>query len=203
MSDTPTIVITNLKGGVGKSTVTGLTALGFAEAGFKVGLRDTDVKQRTLTKYLERPAFLAQPNIQPAPPGANGFDVILVDCPPRLDDRPFLQAVAGASLACIITGPIDEEVEAAGETYRAFKTHLPQMRVVVLLNLLEPNRRVTQQLDDTLKANGLDKAPFLSNSLKRREEYRHAVKEGWHILTPEAREPIALIAAELYKLANK
>lgn len=193
----------NAKGGVGKTTTSALAALGFAAANFKVGVRDTDVTQRSLTRLLERPAFINMPTIKAAPPGTDDVDVILVDSPPRLSDRAFLGAVREADLVCLVTMPSLLELEPTAETFRTFQRELPEKKICILLNALEPGRRLTRDLSDRLAQVGLDKAPILKNSLERREQYRHAPVEGWNQLDSEGREKVGLFVTELFKLATK
>ena len=203
MNKVPQIVFANAKGGVGKTTAAALAALGFAEANYRVGVRDTDVSQRSLSRLLEKPAFLAKPNIKPATPGTNDVDVIIVDSPPRLSERHFIAAVQDADLVCLVTMPSLLELEPTAETYRTFKRDLPATRVCILLNALEPGRRLTRELDARLETVGLGKAAVLKNTLDRREQYRHAPIEGWQVLDPEARNRVGLVVSELYLLATK
>ena len=48
------IAVTNLKGGVGKSTVARNLAVYFTEKGAKVCIVDTDLQQRTTCDWIER-----------------------------------------------------------------------------------------------------------------------------------------------------
>ena len=95
------------------------------------------------------------------------------------------------------------ELEPTAETYRTFKRDLPATRVCILLNALEPGRRLTRELDARLETVGLGKAAVLKNTLDRREQYRHAPIEGWQVLDPEARNRVGLVVSELYLLATK
>lgn len=55
-ADARIIVIGNEKGGAGKSTVSIHLSIGLLTIGKKVGVIDLDVRQRSLTRYLENRA---------------------------------------------------------------------------------------------------------------------------------------------------
>lgn len=67
------IVVGNEKGGAGKSTVSVHLAIGLIQLGLRVGVIDLDIRQRTLSRYLENRArwmqkngkTLAMPDIKP------------------------------------------------------------------------------------------------------------------------------------------
>ncbi|MBE0530054.1 MAG: P-loop NTPase [Rhodospirillales bacterium] len=119
------LVIGNEKGGSGKSTVAMHLVVGFLRAGFKVGSLDLDVRQASLTRYLEnRAAFAAGrgvplpmpthrrgPNpVTPADATAEvaaltqGHDLVIVDTPGRVDDV----SMAVHVLADVIVTPVGE-----------------------------------------------------------------------------------------------
>lgn len=201
---TPTICFANQKGGVGKTALTNLAAQAFAKAGYRVGVRDTDVEQCSLTRDLERPALKGEPNIQPAPPGANGFDVIVIDCPRSLSDRAFIAAVEASSLICLVSGPAPKELEITGDTYRKFCERLPHKRVALLLNRLRPDTNlVMQSLKQNLVAYGLKDAPRIKNTLPALSRYEQATTDGIVVLPAPARETLLQLAAELFLLASK
>ncbi len=55
------IVVGNEKGGAGKSTVSMHVATALSRMGHKIGVIDLDLRQKTLTRYLEnRLTYLAQ-----------------------------------------------------------------------------------------------------------------------------------------------
>jgi cellulose biosynthesis protein BcsQ len=193
----------NAKGGVGKTTVTALSALGFAAAGYQVGLRDTDVDTYSLTRYLKNPAFKNTPAIIPAPPGTNGVGVILIDSPPRLRDRAFLAGVSDANVICLVTQTSLNELEPTADTLRAFQKDLPEKCVRVLINCVDTNRKLTRDLEDNLRQVGLRREHLLKNRLERREQYRHALVNGWDQLEEKARNPVLMIGAELFLLATQ
>jgi chromosome partitioning protein len=119
------LVIGNEKGGSGKSTVAMHLVVGFLRAGFTVGSLDLDVRQASLTRYLEnRAAFAAGRNValpmpthrrgpNPVTPAdaaaevaalTQGHDLVIVDTPGRVDDV----SMAVHVLADVIVTPVGE-----------------------------------------------------------------------------------------------
>lgn len=119
------LVVGNEKGGSGKSTVAVHLVVGFLRAGLKVGSLDLDVRQATLTRYLEnRAAFAAGRNVllpmpthrrgpNPVSPAdaashvaalLDGHDLVIVDTPGRVDDV----SMAIHALADVIVTPVGE-----------------------------------------------------------------------------------------------
>ena len=84
------IVVGNEKGGAGKSTVSMHVATALARMGYRVGVLDLDLRQRSLGRYVENrrkylqsegltlpgPEYLELPEVAPEtlPPGENAFD---------------------------------------------------------------------------------------------------------------------------------
>jgi len=119
------LIIGNEKGGSGKSTVAMHLVVGFLRAGFKVGSLDLDVRQASLTRYLENRAAFAAGHGVPLPMpthrrGPNpvaaadvagqvggligGSDIVIVDTPGRVDDV----SMAIHVLADVIVTPVGE-----------------------------------------------------------------------------------------------
>lgn len=91
------IVVGNEKGGAGKSTVAMHVAIALSRLGYRVGVIDLDVRQRTLTRYLEnRQAYIANHGVDlPIPkfhdfPQADGDGLESGD---DIDDRRLALAV--------------------------------------------------------------------------------------------------------------
>jgi len=119
------LVIGNEKGGSGKSTVAMHLIVGFLRAGHSVASLDLDVRQASLTRYLEnRAAFAAgrgaalpmpthRRGANPAVPDnivaevgrlAEGHDLLIIDTPGRVDDV----SMAAHVLADVIVTPVGE-----------------------------------------------------------------------------------------------
>lgn len=119
------LVVGNEKGGSGKSTVAVHLVVGFLRAGLKVASLDLDVRQASLSRYLEnRAAFAvrsgadlpmpthrraADPTPAVAVSGlvqelAAGHDILIVDTPGRVDEV----SMAAHVLADTIVTPVGE-----------------------------------------------------------------------------------------------
>lgn len=67
MTTAHVIVVGNEKGGSGKSTIALHLAVGLMQLGFRVGVADLDVRQRSLTRYLENRKAYGRPDLLPSP----------------------------------------------------------------------------------------------------------------------------------------
>ena len=103
------------KGGVGKTTLTALVALAAARAGRKVLAADAD-PQGSLLSWADDAEGLGDSVTVVALPSARldrelvrlaeGYDVVVIDCPPGLGDRAITEAaLRAATLAVIPMGP--------------------------------------------------------------------------------------------------
>ena len=92
------IVITSGKGGVGKTTTTANVGTGLAKEGKKVVLIDTDIGLRNLDVVMGLENRIVTDQLK------DEFDYILLDCPAGIEQG-FMNAIAGASRAIVVTTP--------------------------------------------------------------------------------------------------
>jgi chromosome partitioning protein len=186
------IAVTNLKGGVGKSTVAQNLAVCFAHAGKKVCILDTDLKQRTSMRWAGERAEHLPPIIvsgveekqltQQAEALKKIYDVIIID------GRPDLEKLATKTIAIsdVVIVPItaksadiwslqnfmewyeivSEEVESrTGKKIKAF----------LMLNMYKGNRTITKDIEQYLGEVGIE---LLDGRLADRASYIEAMTLG-------------------------
>jgi chromosome partitioning protein len=186
------IAVTNLKGGVGKSTVAQNLAVCFAHAGKKVCILDTDLKQRTSMRWAGERAEHLPPIIvsgveekqltQQAEALKKIYDVIIID------GRPDLEKLATKTIAIsdVVIVPItaksadiwslqnfmewyeivSEEVESrTGKKIKAF----------LMLNMYKGNRTITKDIEQYLGEVGIE---LLEGRLADRASYIEAMTLG-------------------------
>jgi chromosome partitioning protein len=146
------------KGGVGKTTLTGLVAQAAARAGRKVLAVDAD-PQRSLSAWADMAeglgdsvtvVGLATPRLdRELVRLAAGHEVVVIDCPPGLGDRAITEAaLRAATLAVIPMGPSVLDVDRLRWTMDlAASTGTPS---VVVLNKARAQTRRTREVLEAL-----------------------------------------------------
>jgi chromosome partitioning protein len=124
------VCVTNLKGGSGKSTSTGLLLHAWAQLGYRVVGVDAD-PQATLTRWSDDaewsiPVFgLAKPSLHRDLPGiisADRFDVVVIDTPPLEQERGIVWSAMRAATDVIVTlAPTASEWDALPRVWTALE----------------------------------------------------------------------------------
>jgi chromosome partitioning protein len=186
------IAVTNLKGGVGKSTVAQNLAVCFAHAGKKVCILDTDLKQRTTMRWAgERPEHL--PSIivsgveekqltQQAEALKKIYDVIIID------GRPDLAILATKTIAIsdVVVVPITAKsadiwsLQNFMEWYEMVSEEVQsrtgkQIKAYLMLNMYKGNRTITKDIEQYLGDVSIE---LLDNRLADRASYIEAMTLG-------------------------
>lgn len=213
------ISVTNMKGGVGKSTVTQNLAVCFAHKGYKTCIVDTDYELQTSTKWAaERPDDL------PAVPTfavkndelskrvvalKKDFDFVIIDGTPALFELstraiilsdvvilPILPSIADIwTLEKFMSGY--EEARSAKESMGATVT------AYVLLNKFNENLNLDKEAVEVLK--GFD-IPVLASTLATRIAYREVMPQGRGVIEyrdKKAKEEMTSLANELETIVKK
>ena len=143
------IAITNLKGGVGKSTLSRNLAVYFAQQGEKTCIVDTDIEQRTTCDWRTRREEDAKPQIDVFPMSSvdgllqdikthqqNGYRVIILDGVPQLEMVTTKMILVSNFLVIPLTPSIDDlkSFERFLKRYEDAKTVKPDIPAFLVLN---------------------------------------------------------------------
>ncbi len=182
------ITLMGQKGGVGKSTTAICLGMAAFERGLSTLLVDAD-PQATLQTWSE----VAAENERPAPtvvsmgaemhrPGAlqavaGGYDVTLIDCPPRHGDVQR-SALMVADLALLPCGPSASDVWALSsslELVRSARALRPSLIACVVITRKQPRTALGKEARSVLEKSGLT---VLSSELLYRVAYQEALAAG-------------------------
>jgi chromosome partitioning protein len=186
------IAVTNLKGGVGKSTVAQNLAVCFAHAGKKVCILDTDLKQRTSMRWAGERAETLPPVIvsgveekqltQQAEALKQIYDVIIID------GRPDLAILATKTIAIsdVVIVPITAKsadiwsLQNFMEWYERVSEEVltitgKQIKAFLMLNMYKGNRSITKDIEQYLSELSIE---LLDNRLADRASYIEAMTLG-------------------------
>ncbi len=210
------IAITNLKGGVGKTTLTINIAVGFALRGKSVCIVDTDLGQKSSMEWagnreedrVKIPVYgvtVKQITKEVAELSKN-YDVVLIDGTPQLNEVADRTIVA-SDLVLI-------PMSASMFDFRGFQnfleryTQMKEMKEAnggsvearILLNRIEKNRNVTKQIEEELKEYEL---PVMESKVSYRVAYVESAIEGLGVMEfkdPKAKAEINGLVTELESL---
>ncbi len=210
------IAITNLKGGVGKTTLTINIAVGFALRGKSVCIVDTDLGQKSSMEWagnreedrVKIPVYgvtVKQITKEVAELSKN-YEVVLIDGTPQLNEVADRTIVA-SDLVLI-------PMSASMFDFRGFQNFLErytQMKEIkeanggsvearILLNRIEKNRNVTKQIEEELKEYEI---PVMQSKISYRVAYVESAIEGLGVMEfkdPKAKIEIESLITELESL---
>jgi chromosome partitioning protein len=186
------ISVTNLKGGVGKSTVARNIAAYFAEKGLKVCLVDTDLEQRTTCDWVERrpetatyiPVF-PMASLQTLPKDVethekNGYEIVVIDGVPQLDKVATRTILISDLLLVPITPSIDDlkSFERFVTRYEEVKIHRDDIPAFLVLNKFSGRNNEDIEVREALELFQEIGIRPLKSTLADRVAHRRASKYG-------------------------
>lgn len=111
-----------------------------------------------------------------------GYDCLVIDCPPSAQSAQTRQALARSDIAVIpvLPSPLDlwASVHVEGEVEWA-RTVNAGIRPLLVVNQLEPRTRLSRLMHDALAEIEL---PVAATSIRRRMAYRNAMLQGCSVL---------------------
>jgi chromosome partitioning protein len=208
------IAISNLKGGVGKTTVSQNIAVCFANMGFKTCIVDTDTNQNSLAWSGVRDVNL--PNITVV--GATDakalgrtvdnmhrdYDVVVVDGTPSLSEM-TTRVILSADLLIVPILPSAHDFRAMQpffERYEQAKEFRPEIPAYFLINQYTPSVNIYKGMKEAIAGFGI---ATLETTLKKRAVYVETALEGRGVYESndaKAKEEIIQLTTELLAVAK-
>lgn len=210
------IGITNLKGGVGKSTISQNLAVSLAHKGYKVCVLDTDLGQRSSMKWAAQrgedvPAIPvlgteADNVIKDAKEQENYYDFVLIDGSPQLE----LAQVKTLTVSDIVIVPVSpsaldiwsmQQFMAKYEQVKAVKGD--SIQGLILLNKFSGRMRLDREVTEALDSLGLK---VMTTKLADRVVYREAPINGLGVLemkNDKAKKEVTQLTNEILKIVKK
>lgn len=177
------ILVTNAKGGCGKSTMATNLAAYFASEGYETALADYDPQQSALAWLEERPEEYAEIT------GVAGFDgglrgiprsteYLIIDAPARSHGKELTELVRRAESIIVPVLPSPIDIKAAQkfveELLHVHKVADRKARVAVVANRVRDNTLIFDELDEYLDSL---KAPYIA-ALREAQNYIRAYQRG-------------------------
>lgn len=177
------ILVTNAKGGCGKSTIATNLAAYFASEGYATTLADFDPQQSALSWLEERPKDY--PPITGLAAHDEGLkhlprstEYLIIDAPARSHGRELTELVRRAESIIVPVLPSPIDIKAAQkfieELMGVHKVVDKQARVAVVANRVRDNTLIAEELDDYLEKL---KAPYVT-WLREAQNYIRAYQRG-------------------------
>jgi chromosome partitioning protein len=177
------ILVTNAKGGCGKSTIATNLAAYYASEGFETTLADYDPQESALAWLEERPDDYAPIH------GVKGFDgglrnlarnteYLVIDAPARSHGKELAELVKRAESIIVPVLPSPIDIKAAqkfvAELMQTSKVADKKAKVAVVANRVRENTLIFDELDEYLSKL---KAPYVT-SLREAQNYIRAYQRG-------------------------
>lgn len=177
------ILVTNAKGGCGKSTIATNLAAYFASEGYATSLADFDPQQSALSWLEERPKdYPAITGLAAHDEGLKHLprstEYLIIDAPARSHGRELTELVRRAESIIVPVLPSPIDIKAAhkfiDELMAVHKVVDKQARVAVVANRVRDNTLIAEELDDYLEKL---KAPYVT-WLREAQNYIRAYQRG-------------------------
>lgn len=189
-----TITFANLKGGCGKTSLTCLLGLHWAEVGgLEVAVLDRDPQQsaRAVVQHQAHPRLRLWTG-----PNGHSPDLLLVDTPPGLAAEELRRVVAAADALVVPLKPMPTDVISTRQLARLLG---PGARARLVFNMVDGRTTACHHRSDLALQVGW---PPLEAFLSQRVAYGYALEQGLSALPPPARAELAALAAEVRALAG-
>jgi chromosome partitioning protein len=177
------ILVTNAKGGCGKSTLATNLAAYYASEGFETALADYDPQQSALSWLEDRPdEYALITGIAGFEGGLRGLsrntEYLIIDAPARSHGKELGELVRKAESIVVPVLPSPIDIKAAdqfiSELLHVHKVADKKARVAIVANRVRENTLIFEELDEYLDKL---KAPYIA-SLREAQNYIRAYQRG-------------------------
>jgi chromosome partitioning protein len=177
------ILVTNAKGGCGKSTIATNLAAYYASEGFATALADYDPQGSALAWLAERPEEYApiaavhgfESGLRSVP---RSTEYVIIDSPARSHGRELTELVRRAEtiLVPVLPSPIDMKAASGfvGELLEVGKVADKKARVALVANRVKENTLIFDELDEYLSHLNV---PYIA-TLREAQNYIRAYQRG-------------------------
>ena len=207
------IAVTNLKGGVGKTTIAINLAVSLARRGYKACIVDTDSEQRSAVKWsgqrdetaLSIPVFAVGDKLNKEVEALNkDYEFVVIDGTPQLSERANRTILASdVILIPISTSGFDFwSFEHFVERYQQAKTFKESVKAYVLLNKFNENRNISKEIREALSEFEI---PILNTTLGERVAFQETTIQGLGVVEykdKKAKGEINRLTDEIEKIAQ-
>jgi len=181
------IAFVNGKGGVGKSTLCFLTALGIKEAGKSVSVADLD-PQQSISAWIDA----ERDGISP---GQEGGEFTLIDTRPAIEDQSVHDAISLADRIILPCTPSPGDLtalRASLDVVNEFRRG--SSKVYVALNCVRPGTNLSKDAPDILRRLG---APVLFPGIPDRQCIQRAILSGWGAMDADTQATVLSLTIEM------
>ncbi|WP_250537154.1 ParA family partition ATPase [Caballeronia sp. AZ10_KS36] len=215
------IAVANQKGGVGKTTTTMNLAGAFSASGYRVFVADADGQQSCMswaaTADPEKPLPFRVGAVRKLEKNigneigrlADDYDVVLVDCPPNIDDLTTgrVLAVADATIVPTNASPLDLwSSEGMMALIERTRLHNKAGKFAILVSKANSKTVLHKQMSEVLRESNV---LLLRTAVRQREVYPQAAALGRTVFdvrgirgVKPAKEEINALFDELVELLN-
>ena len=186
------IVVGNLKGGVGKSTISCNLGVAAVMEGKKTLIIDSDPQGSSMTFRSVRQSdnlkvvSIVQPSIHKDISDFSDFDLVIVDAGGR-DSALFRSAIIASSGGIFIIPilPSQYDIWATEDTFAILKESrvIKEIKAYALFNQVMQSTTVTQEAYDALREmTGENSVSLLTSRLYNRVDYKKSISEGLGVM---------------------
>jgi chromosome partitioning protein len=208
------IAVTNLKGGVGKTTIALNLGVTLAHRDYKVCVVDTDTEQRSAVKWSGQrdeslrsvPVFAVGEKLNKEVEALNkDYDFVIIDGTPQLSERANRTILASdVILIPISTSGFDFwSFEHFVERYNQAKAFKESVQAFVLLNKFSETKNISKEIREALSEFEI---PVLKTTMGERVAYQETTIQGLGVVEykdKKAKEEINKLTDEMEEIAQK